>query len=81
MESDYPKSFVAISNCVGLGNRRRVGDASAAEIREALGSGCPNHPLHKIACGPILGSGVPSSARVKQPNARYRRAFIAQSAY
>ena len=58
-----------------------LGDAAVAEIREALGSGFPKHPLHKIACGPILGFGTPSSARVKQPNARYPRAFIAQSAY
>ena len=25
-------------------------DASDAEVREALGSGFPKHPLHKIAC-------------------------------
>jgi len=27
-----------------------LADASEAEVREALGTGFPKHPLHKIAC-------------------------------
>lgn len=27
-----------------------LSNASQAEVREALGSGFPKHPLHKIAC-------------------------------
>src|SRR5262249_24081540 len=34
-----------------------LGDASDAEVREALGSGFPKHPLHKIACiGALVAS-------------------------
>ena len=27
-----------------------LGDATEAQVREALGPGFPKHPLHKIAC-------------------------------
>jgi hypothetical protein len=30
-----------------------LGDASAAEIREALGSGFPNHPLNDLIRGAV----------------------------
>jgi predicted PolB exonuclease-like 3'-5' exonuclease len=34
-----------------------LGDAAEAEVREALGSGFPKHPLHKIACiGALVAS-------------------------
>ena len=39
-----------------------LGDAGDAEVREALGSGFPKHPLHKIAC---IGAGV-HTAGVKE---------------
>jgi 3'-5' exonuclease len=32
--------------------------ASDAEVREALGSGFPKHPLHKIACIGALVAGL-----------------------
>jgi len=37
-----------------------MGDASDAEVREALGSLLPKHPLHKIACvGGLVASRQP----------------------
>ena len=40
-------------------------DASDAEVREALGSGFPKHPLHKIACiGALVASRQPEGWRV-----------------
>jgi predicted PolB exonuclease-like 3'-5' exonuclease len=34
-----------------------LGDASEADVREALGSGFPKHPLHKIVCiGALIAS-------------------------
>jgi 3'-5' exonuclease len=40
-------------------------DASNAEVREALGSGFPKHPLHKVACvGALVASRQPEGWRV-----------------
>ena len=42
-----------------------MGDASDADVREALGSGFPKHPLHKIACiGALVASRQPEGWRV-----------------
>jgi predicted PolB exonuclease-like 3'-5' exonuclease len=42
-----------------------LGDASDAEVREALGSGFPKHPLHKIACiGALVASQQSEGWRV-----------------
>jgi predicted PolB exonuclease-like 3'-5' exonuclease len=42
-----------------------MGGASDAEVREALGSGFPKHPLHKIACiGALVASRQPEGWRV-----------------
>src|ERR1700746_2099542 len=42
-----------------------MGNASDAEVREALGSGFPKHPLHKIACiGALVASRQPEGWRV-----------------
>jgi predicted PolB exonuclease-like 3'-5' exonuclease len=42
-----------------------MGDASDAEVREALGTGFPKHPLHKIACiGALVASRQPEGWRV-----------------
>jgi len=40
-------------------------DATEAEVREALGSGFPKHPLHKIACiGALVATRQPEGWRV-----------------
>jgi hypothetical protein len=40
-------------------------NGSEAEVREALGSGFPKHPLHKIACiGALVASRQPEGWRV-----------------
>lgn len=40
-------------------------NAPAAEVREALGSGFPKHPLHKIVCiGALVASRQPEGWRV-----------------
>jgi 3'-5' exonuclease len=37
-----------------------LGNASGAEVREALGSGFPKYPLHKIVCiGALIASRQP----------------------
>ena len=42
-----------------------LGDAPAAEVREALGAGFPKYPLHKIACiGALIASRQPEGWRV-----------------
>src|SRR5215813_1089719 len=42
-----------------------MGGASDAEVREALGSGFPKHPLHKIACiGALVAGRQPEGWRV-----------------
>ena len=42
-----------------------LADAPEAEIREALGSGFPKHPLHKIACiGALIASRQPEGWRI-----------------
>jgi 3'-5' exonuclease len=42
-----------------------LGNAPEAEVREALGSGFPKHPLHKIACiGALIASRQPEGWRV-----------------
>jgi predicted PolB exonuclease-like 3'-5' exonuclease len=42
-----------------------MGNATHAEVREALGSGFPKHPLHKIACiGALIASRQPEGWRV-----------------
>jgi 3'-5' exonuclease len=42
-----------------------LGNASEAEVREALGSGFPKHPLHKIVCiGALIASRQPEGWRV-----------------
>ena len=42
-----------------------MGDATDAEVREALGTGFPKHPLHKIACiGALVASRQPEGWRV-----------------
>ena len=42
-----------------------MGNASDAEVREALGPGFPKHPLHKIACiGALIASRQPEGWRV-----------------
>ena len=39
--------------------------ATETEVREALGSGFPKHPLHKIACiGALVASRQPEGWRV-----------------
>jgi 3'-5' exonuclease len=39
--------------------------ANDAEVREALGTGFPKHPLHKIACiGALVASRQPEGWRV-----------------
>ena len=40
-------------------------NATEAEVREALGTGFPKHPLHKIACiGALVASRQPEGWRV-----------------
>jgi predicted PolB exonuclease-like 3'-5' exonuclease len=42
-----------------------MGDASDGEVREALGTGFPKHPLHKIVCiGALVASRQPEGWRV-----------------
>ena len=42
-----------------------MGDAAEAEVREALGSGFPKHPLHKIACvGALVARRQPEGWRM-----------------
>ena len=42
-----------------------LGDAGDAEVRQALGSGFPKHPLHKIACiGALVASRQPEGWRI-----------------
>jgi hypothetical protein len=42
-----------------------MGNATEAEIREAIGPGFPKHPLHKIACiGALIASRQPEGWRV-----------------
>jgi 3'-5' exonuclease len=42
-----------------------MGAATEAEVREALGSGFPKHPLHKIACiGALIASRQPEGWRI-----------------
>jgi hypothetical protein len=42
-----------------------MGHASDAEVREALGTGFPNHPLHKMACiGALVASRQPEGWQV-----------------
>jgi hypothetical protein len=42
-----------------------MGNASEAEVREALGEGFPKHPLHKIACiGALVASRQPEGWRI-----------------
>jgi predicted PolB exonuclease-like 3'-5' exonuclease len=42
-----------------------LGNAPESEVREALGSGFPRHPLHKIACiGALIASRQPEGWRV-----------------
>jgi 3'-5' exonuclease len=42
-----------------------LGDASEADVRQALGSGFPKHPLHKIVCiGALIASRQPEGWRV-----------------
>jgi predicted PolB exonuclease-like 3'-5' exonuclease len=42
-----------------------LGDASAADVREALGSSFPKHPLHKIVCiGALIASRQPEGWRI-----------------
>jgi hypothetical protein len=39
-----------------------MGNACDAEVREALGTGFPKHPLHKIACiGALIASRQPEA--------------------
>jgi hypothetical protein len=41
--------------------------APEAEIREALGSGFPKHPLHKIVCiGALIASRQPEGWRMRR---------------
>jgi predicted PolB exonuclease-like 3'-5' exonuclease len=42
-----------------------MGNASAAEVREALGTGFPKYPLHKIACiGALIATRQPEGWRI-----------------
>jgi 3'-5' exonuclease len=42
-----------------------MGDESEADVRQALGSGFPKHPLHKIVCiGGLIASRQPDGWRV-----------------
>jgi predicted PolB exonuclease-like 3'-5' exonuclease len=46
--------------------------ASEAEVREALGTGFPKHPLHKIVCiGALVASRQPEGWRVDALGARH----------
>ena len=43
-----------------------LGNATEAEVREAIGPGFPKHPLHKIACiGALIASRQPEGWRVE----------------
>jgi predicted PolB exonuclease-like 3'-5' exonuclease len=63
-----------------------MGNASEAEVREALGPGFPKHPLHKIACiGALIASRQPEGWRIdalgaphigERPEARLISDFI-----
>jgi hypothetical protein len=47
-----------------------MGNASEAEVREALGPGFPKHPLHKIACiGALIASRQPEGWRICERSA------------
>ena len=51
--------LAAVARMLGLGN------ASDADIREALGTGFPKHPLHKIVCiGALIASRQPEGWRI-----------------
>jgi hypothetical protein len=39
-----------VPDLTAAGDYFDLGDTSDAKVREALGSGFPKHPLHKIAC-------------------------------
>jgi 3'-5' exonuclease len=42
-----------------------MGNASEAEVREALGLGFPKHPLHKIACiGALIATRQPDGWQI-----------------
>jgi predicted PolB exonuclease-like 3'-5' exonuclease len=42
-----------------------LGDASEADVRQALGSSFPKHPLHKIVCiGALIASRQPEGWRI-----------------
>jgi 3'-5' exonuclease len=48
-----------------------MGNASEAEVREALGPGFPKYPLHKIACiGALIASRQPEGWRITMRPAR-----------
>src|ERR1700730_3769561 len=47
-----------------------MGDAPEAEVRQALGSSFPKHPLHKIVCiGSLIATRQPEGWRVDAPGA------------
>jgi predicted PolB exonuclease-like 3'-5' exonuclease len=51
--------LAAAARMLGLGN------ASETEVREALGSGFPKHPLHKIVCiGALIANRQPDGWQV-----------------
>jgi 3'-5' exonuclease len=63
-----------------------LGNATEAEVREAIGPGFPMHPLHKIVCiGALVASRQPEGWRVdalgaphigERPEAKLISAFV-----
>ena len=50
-------------------------NATEAEVREALGTGFPKHPLHKIVCiGALVASRQPEGWRVRRRSGPLRLA-------
>ena len=48
-----------------------LSNATDAEVREALGTGFPKHPLHKIVCiGALIASRQPDGWRIDALGAR-----------
>jgi hypothetical protein len=67
---------LGLGDCSGPARMLDLGEALEADVRQALGSGFPKHPLHKIVCiGALFASRTSSVLRLggKVPEDRKAR--------